>query len=80
MCAESVWWRCHRRLIADAAVLLHGADARDLFHDGRLVAHQPAAESRRAEIDGEKVVVYDVGVDRPLFDGEGPDSLHISDV
>jgi uncharacterized protein (DUF488 family) len=21
MCAETVWWRCHRRLIADAAVL-----------------------------------------------------------
>ena len=20
MCAESLWWRCHRRLIADAAV------------------------------------------------------------
>ncbi|MEO9170682.1 MAG: DUF488 domain-containing protein [Candidatus Baltobacteraceae bacterium] len=22
MCSETVWWRCHRRLIADAAVLL----------------------------------------------------------
>ncbi|MCD6638979.1 MAG: DUF488 domain-containing protein, partial [Nocardioides sp.] len=22
MCSESVWWRCHRRLVADAAVLL----------------------------------------------------------
>jgi uncharacterized protein (DUF488 family) len=21
MCAETVWWRCHRRLIADAAVV-----------------------------------------------------------
>jgi uncharacterized protein (DUF488 family) len=25
MCAETVWWRCHRRILADAAVLLHGA-------------------------------------------------------
>jgi len=23
-CAETLWWTCHRRLIADAAVLLHG--------------------------------------------------------
>jgi uncharacterized protein (DUF488 family) len=25
-CAETLWWRCHRRLIADAAVLLAGFD------------------------------------------------------
>ncbi len=23
-CAETLWWSCHRRLVADAAVLLHG--------------------------------------------------------
>jgi uncharacterized protein (DUF488 family) len=23
-CAETLWWRCHRRLVADAIVLLHG--------------------------------------------------------
>jgi uncharacterized protein (DUF488 family) len=23
-CAETLWWLCHRRLVADAAVLLHG--------------------------------------------------------
>jgi uncharacterized protein (DUF488 family) len=23
VCAETLWWRCHRRLIADAVVLLH---------------------------------------------------------
>ena len=26
MCSESVWWRCHRRLIADALVLTRGID------------------------------------------------------
>ena len=26
MCSETLWWRCHRRLIADALVLLHGVD------------------------------------------------------
>ncbi|MBS1860682.1 MAG: DUF488 domain-containing protein [Actinobacteria bacterium] len=72
MCAESVWWRCHRRLIADAAVLLHGTDVRDLFHDGRLVAHEPAREARVTKVDGEELVVYDVGVDHPLFDSGAP--------
>ena len=24
MCSETLWWRCHRRLISDAAELLHG--------------------------------------------------------
>lgn len=28
MCSESVWWRCHGRLIAEAAVLLHGSGVR----------------------------------------------------
>ncbi len=23
-CSETLWWRCHRRLVADAIVLLHG--------------------------------------------------------
>jgi uncharacterized protein (DUF488 family) len=41
MCAESLWWRCHRRLIADAASLLHGVEVRHLLPDGRQQAHQP---------------------------------------
>jgi uncharacterized protein (DUF488 family) len=40
MCSESVWWRCHRRLIADAAVLLRGAFVQHLMHDGKLAAHR----------------------------------------
>lgn len=67
MCAESVWWRCHRRLIADAAVLLHDADVRHLFHDGRLQPHRPSPEARVVTRDGDATVVYDVGGDRPLF-------------
>ena len=26
MCSEALWWRCHRRLIADAATLLFGVE------------------------------------------------------
>jgi uncharacterized protein (DUF488 family) len=46
MCSETLWWRCHRRLVADAAVLLHGVTVRHLGHDGRLVAHRPSEGAR----------------------------------
>jgi uncharacterized protein (DUF488 family) len=57
MCSESVWWRCHRRLLADAAVLLHGTEVVHLFHDGRRAAHRPTPEARIE--DGH--LVYDGG-------------------
>jgi uncharacterized protein (DUF488 family) len=57
MCAESVWWRCHRRLLADAAVLLRGVDVEHLFHDGRVAPHRPTPEAR---VEGQRVV-YDGG-------------------
>ncbi len=40
MCAQTLWWRCHRRLIADAAMLLCEAAVWHLGHDGRLTAHR----------------------------------------
>ncbi len=43
MCSESVWWRCHRRLIADVAVLARGAAVDHLMPDGRLRPHVPSA-------------------------------------
>jgi uncharacterized protein (DUF488 family) len=49
MCSESLWWRCHRRLVSDVAVLLHGLDVSHLGHDGKLAAHLPAAGARVAE-------------------------------
>jgi uncharacterized protein (DUF488 family) len=64
MCAESLWWRCHRRLVADHLVLVSGRPVEHLFHDGRLVRHAPTPEARR---DGDRVL-YDVGVQRPLLD------------
>jgi uncharacterized protein (DUF488 family) len=42
MCSESVWWRCHRRLIADVAVLGRGVPVTHLMPDGRLTAHRPS--------------------------------------
>ena len=42
MCSESVWWRCHRRLIADVAVLSRGVPVSHLMPDGRLTPHRPS--------------------------------------
>jgi uncharacterized protein (DUF488 family) len=52
MCAESVWWRCHRRLLADHLTLVDGWDVEHLMHDGRLTAHPVTPEAVR---DGEVV-------------------------
>jgi uncharacterized protein (DUF488 family) len=34
-CAETLWWQCHRRLLADAAVLLEGFEVRHLTPSAR---------------------------------------------
>lgn len=47
MCAESVWWRCHRRLLADHVVLVEGWTVEHLMHDGRRVAHPLTPGARR---------------------------------
>jgi len=54
MCSETVWWRCHRRLIADAATLLAGVDVVHLMHDGSSHPHLVTAPARL--VDG--VVLY----------------------
>ena len=57
MCSESVWWRCHRRLLADHLVLVEGVEVIDLMHDGRHVEHRVTEGARREGDD----VVYDDG-------------------
>ncbi len=46
MCSETVWWRCHRRLISDAALLIHGVPVQHLMHDGKFRPHIPTAGVR----------------------------------
>lgn len=58
VCSESVWWRCHRRIIADFAVLARGRPVLHLGHDGRLTEHPPASGARLRD-DG--LLVYDAG-------------------
>jgi uncharacterized protein (DUF488 family) len=45
MCSETLWWRCHRRLVADALVLLHGLVVVHLM-PGTHVTHVPTAGVR----------------------------------
>lgn len=40
MCAEAVPWRCHRNLVADAAVRLHGWEVRHIMSATKYNAHE----------------------------------------
>jgi uncharacterized protein (DUF488 family) len=63
MCSESVWWRCHRRLLADFVSVACGMPVRHLMHDGRLTEHR-SSPGLRLRDDG--LLVYDGG-QPPLF-------------
>jgi len=57
MCSESVWWRCHRRLVADHLVLVRTVPTTHLMHDRRRTEHVPTDGVRLD--DGQ--LVYDDG-------------------
>ena len=57
MCAETLWWRCHRRLIADAATLL-GTDVVHLLGPGKAERHRLHPDVRAGE---DSWPVYDGG-------------------
>lgn len=58
MCSESLWWRCHRRLLSDATVLARSVDVLHLGSDSRLSPHSPTEGVRLA---GPDLLRYDVG-------------------
>jgi len=64
MCSESVWWRCHRRLLADHLVLVREVQVRHLMHDGRHAPHKPTDGVR---LQGHRLI-YDVGATPALPD------------
>ena len=53
-CSETLWWRCHRRLIADAAMLIGGATVEHVIGD-KIAPHRPTPGVRVAE----GTLVYD---------------------
>ena len=58
MCSESVWWRCHRRLVADFVQLARGVPVEHLMPAGRQMPHPPTDGARLCP-DG--LLVYDAG-------------------
>jgi uncharacterized protein (DUF488 family) len=54
MCAESLWWRCHRRLIADAAVVA-GSEVVHLQEGKR----QPHELTPWARVENNGALIYD---------------------
>jgi uncharacterized protein (DUF488 family) len=58
MCAESVWWRSHRRMLADA-LLVDGWTVVHLMPDGRSQPHRLHPDAR---VEG----------GRPIYDGGQP--------
>ncbi len=66
MCSESVYWRCHRRLISDAVVLARRGTVLHIGHDGRLTPHR-LTDGVRAD---EGLLVYDAGAS-PMWEPLG---------
>jgi uncharacterized protein (DUF488 family) len=47
LCSETVWWRCHRRLVADVVALVHERPVLHLMPGGRTPPHRPSEGARR---------------------------------
>ncbi len=61
MCAETVWWRCHRRMIADA-LTVRGWEVIHLLGPGRAEPHRLHPNAR---VEGTQII-YDAGVQPAL--------------
>ena len=59
MCAEAVWWRCHRRIIADY-LLARGQQVLHIMGEGRL---EPARLTDGAMLQADGTIHYPVVVD-----------------
>ncbi len=66
MCAEAVWWRCHRRIIADY-LLADGIEVRHILGPGNIEAARMTPNARRE--GGVLVYRRDAGDAGPLFRG-----------
>ncbi|MGH3728386.1 MAG: DUF488 family protein [Micromonosporaceae bacterium] len=62
MCAETLWWRCHRSFVADALVL-RGVEVTHLLRPGEVQRHRTHPTLRR---DADGWPVYDVPDTLPL--------------
>jgi uncharacterized protein (DUF488 family) len=66
MCAEAVWWRCHRRIVADY-LLARGVE---VFHIMGPRRPDPASLTPGAEVRSDGTILYAEAAghrDLPLF-------------
>jgi uncharacterized protein (DUF488 family) len=54
MCAEALWWQCHRRIIADH-LLAAGESVLHILGPGKI---EPAALTEGARVDAQGIVTY----------------------
>jgi len=54
MCAEAVWWRCHRRIIADY-LLARGVAVRHILGEGKI---EPASLTPGAQLQPDAGILY----------------------
>jgi uncharacterized protein (DUF488 family) len=62
MCAEAVWWRCHRRIIADY-LLADGVAVRHIMGPGKV---EPATPTPGAQPQPDRTVRYEDAGEPPL--------------
>ena len=68
MCAEAVWWRCHRRIITD--YLLAAGEA--VIHIMGKGKSEPAQLTEAAIIGGNGIITYPAA-HGPLLSAQDPD-------
>jgi uncharacterized protein (DUF488 family) len=66
MCAEAVWWRCHRRIITDY-LLLNGHAVNHLMAPGQI---HPASVTPGAQRTAQGKVVYPAAAEPDLFSSQ----------
>ena len=62
-----MWWRCHRRLVADHLTMVHRLAVAHVMHDGRTTAHPPTDGVR---LGPNGLLVYDAGADSLPWESE----------
>ena len=62
MCAEAVWWRCHRRLVADY-LLARGVEVRHIMAPGK---SEPASLTPGARPQPDGTILYPAAGELPL--------------
>jgi len=72
MCAESLWWRCHRRIIADYLILT-GATVIHIMGQGKTIAAR-ATSAAHMGLDS-KVIYFDLD-QKTVGASANADNLH----